>query len=241
MVRAMRAVIGVGAATVLLAVAPSVAQVPPDIAAWFEHEAAPTLIAAARDAVVIDEEFRPPRYEEVTIGRPRPMHTWDPEPLAGDPTPFSALDQWGAPYTGDGQPAGTVVAWYDDGVAAFASADDDVALATALAALPDDAAWVVEPMLGAHFAVVGDEVHTLRMGRQTGDVPVLTLSELREALVAWRAEAARGGVPAPADVPASRWLPLGLAVLAAGVLAGAVAVRRAARRAAGAGVRGRVS
>lgn len=206
-------------------------EVPPDIAAWFDQQAAATVQEISRDLVVLDEA--PPQYRTLEVGRPRALHAWSADFRAGDATaaPTEPVGEWAAPYLGDGAPAGMVVAWHEDGAAALAYVDDAAELAAAVAKLPDDALLVQAPELGAHYAIVAGTVHTLhatRYGKTGATVPLATF---QEQLAAWFADVA-GPVHTPADASPSAALMVGAlaggALLLTGLLL-AVRVRRRTR------------
>lgn len=204
-------------------------EVPPDIAAWFEHDAAATVLKISRDLVVIDEA--PPRYRTVEVGQPRALHAWSADFQAGDPTaaPTEPVGEWAAPYLGDGAPAGLVVAWHEDGAAALAYVDDAADLAGTVAKLPHDAVLVQAPELGAHYALVDGTVHTLHTARYGKTGAAVPLATFQEQLGAWLSDAA-GPAHEPADESPPAALLGGAAATGALLLAGLLLVLRVRRR-----------
>ncbi len=198
-------------------------EVPDDVAAWFVNEAVGT----------VTELELPEEYTTVAVGDPRPEHLWSSDFLAGKATdePLAPLEQWVAPYSGDGVPAGTVAAWREDGVVTFASADENALLGAALTELAPDAVLVEEPMLGAHFAVVDETVTTLVPGFFEGP-STAPLSSFQPVLADQVAEHIAAAVPEPQ--PDRWWSPvvwaaLGLALVGAVGLVVRAAWRRSSR------------
>ncbi|WP_299273314.1 hypothetical protein [uncultured Georgenia sp.] len=199
------------------------AAVPDDVAAWFADTAA---------GEVTGVEW-PVDVEHVTVGAPRPQHRWSTEFLAGEATdtPVTPLEQWVAPYAGDGVPAGTVVAWREEDAVTLAYVDDHAELGKALTDLAPDAVLVEEPMLGAYFSLVDDEVTTLIPGFYQGPSSA-PLSTFRPVLAEQLDELVAAAVPEPA--PTARWwVPvvwtgLALALLTALAMAGRALWRRSA-------------
>ncbi len=192
---------------------------PDDVVAWFDEE------AAAEAATAFDGDA------PATVGEPRPLHLWSEDFLDGEPTdtPVVATEEWVAPYAVDGTPAGTVVAWREDGVVTFASADDHAELAAALTEeAPAGALIVEEPMLAAHFALDDGTVTTLLTGFYVGP-PTAPLDTVQAALAEQVEDLVAAAVPEPGGD--GRWLPLLWGVLGvAFVAAVALAVLSGRRR-----------
>lgn len=217
------------AALIPLASAPS-GDVPPDIAAWFDRYAADTVMEISRDLVVIDDQA-PPQFRTVEVGAPRAVHAWSADFRAGRPTgtPAVPIGEWAAPYLGDDTPAGLVVAWHEEDVAALAYVDEAAELAATVAKLPGDAALVQAPELGAHYALIDGSVRTLHTARYGKTGVTVPLEVFQEQLSTWLVDAA--GEPAG---EAAGWRPTavlaGAAPLGALLVTGALLVVRGRQR-----------
>lgn len=223
----MTRILGAGAMTIAAALLVSVPPtVPSDVATWFEQDAATTILTTAQEMVVVDETDRPTAYAAVEVGEPRQVHLWAAGLLTGhaDGEPVEPVEEWVAPFDGDGTPGGVVTAWRQDGTPTLAVFDDDAELAAALTELPSAARYVPLLELGVHFAVLGEQVHTL-VARPPGNEytapgEVYSLDELRRELPGWLA-AAGDASDVTAPVAARPWLlpsVIGAAVVAALVL-----------------------
>lgn len=229
--------LGAGTMTIaaaLLAAAPPA--VPSDVATWFEQDAARTILTTTQEMVVADDTDRPAAYATVEVGTPRQVHRWAAGLLTGDTSsePIEPVEEWVAPFDGDGSPGGVVTAWREDGAPTLAVFDDDAELAGALTDLPAAARYVPLLELGVHFAVLDEQVHTL-VARPPGSAhtaagEVHALAELRQALPGWLTAAGQASDPTPS--PGSRpWLlPSALGTAVAAVVVLGMLVRRAWRR-----------
>ncbi len=210
--------------------APDRGAVPADVTAWFTDEAADVVRTTLRDTVVVDPALEPRRYSTVMVGEPRALHAWSEEFRSGaalQPA-LDPLEEWVAPYFGDGEPGGAVVAWREEGVVTLAVLDDNARLAAALTELPPRGQVVTEPMLGAHFGLLDDTVLTLSRGRVAELPAELPLDRFQAVLVGTLDELVPAGEPEPRSRP---WLPVTAALTAAAAaVAGALALRRAWRR-----------
>ncbi|WP_152192140.1 hypothetical protein [Georgenia satyanarayanai] len=176
--------------------------VPDDVAAWFAEHAATTAMTAG-----LTEEADGP----AAVGGVFPLHRWSEAVRTGEPTevPLVPREEWVAAYSRDGAPAGTLVAWRDAGGVTLASIDDHAELAEALAALSAGSPVVEEPMLGAFFTILDEEVTTLVPGFYEGPrtAPLVTFSETLTAQL----EGMVGGAAEP-EPEGGRWLPVAGAV-----------------------------
>lgn len=197
-----------GTLLALLAVAGTDARpVPDDVAAWFAEHGSTAATTAGADLAEGD----------VTLGGVFPLHLWSEPVRTGAPAadPVVPREEWVATYSRDGAPAGTLVAWRDDGEVTFASIDDHAELAAALATLPPGSPVVEEPMLGAFFTIRDGEVSTLLPGFYEGP-PAAPLATFSQTLAA-QLDGMVGGAAEPEE--GGRWLPVAGAVGAALVAA----------------------
>lgn len=196
------------------------ATVPDDVTEWFTEVAAATATAVwpgPDDA-----------GSRVSAGEPRPLYQWSEEFRSGAATdePVTAVEEWIAPVTSAGEPAGVVVAWRHEGEIALAYTEEDAALAAAIAGLPGAALVVHEPVIGAHFAVDDGTVSTLRSSTfpSTGPLP---LADFQPVLTERVAEMS---LPDEPEGGSRWWLPAVWVALGGLVLAGLVLVAAAAWR-----------
>lgn len=200
--------------------------VPDDVAAWFAEQGSATATTAGAE---LDEDAGGP----AAVGGPFPLHLWSETVRTGGPgqDPVVAREEWVAPYSRDGAPTGTLVAWREDGQVTFASIDDHAELAAALATLPAGSLVVEEPVLGAYFAVLDGEVTTLVPGFYEGP-PTAPLAAFSASLAAQLEGLVGGAAEPPQD--GRGWLPLAGGVGAALVAVGGVWVARRWRATSGA-------
>lgn len=224
-------------AAAVLAAAPSplgaaAPEVPQDVADWFTQEAAPTIMATIEGMVVVDDDERPRAYATVEVGSARQVHRWSDGLVAGDDdaSPLTPIEEWVAPFEGDGRPAGVVTAWREDGEATLAQFDDNSGLSRALMELAPEASYVVEPRLHAHFALVGRKVLVLDAPAPTESGDSVALESFAESLPVWLAEAGAASAVEPEPQPRP-WIAATVVVAAAGaVVVVGLLIARAWRR-----------
>ncbi len=134
---------------------------PADVVAWFESEAAAVVLQARQGEAATADGASSTDAAEVQLGTPVPLTTWSAEYVAGgqDAPVTTPLDRWAAPISTAGDPVGTVTAARsDDGAVGLAYVDDDLSVARGLLELPAGSAVVYDAPLDAYFTVTGDVV-----------------------------------------------------------------------------------
>lgn len=186
------------------------AGVPAEVAAWF----------AAQGEGAAAELGTP---EDLTLGPPRRVATWNEDYVAGEApdVPAEALEEWVAPVvrqSGEApEPLGVVRAGAENGTVRLLDVIEETELAGALQTVPAGTVLIRDDTVEGWFGLLEGEVWPLTEGARTVLQGALPAEVFQQFLAAWRGEAPPTSEPGRAedeDAPLSPLIPIGVIVLA---------------------------